>query len=117
MADLPGVGENLQDHLQLRMIYKVSGIKTLNTKANSWFGKMMISLEYLLKRSDPMSMAPSQLGALAYSSPEQPRANVEYHFSPYLLSALAKIYILLMRLRQVSVICDLLHEVRAHHVN
>ncbi len=56
MADLPGAGENLQDHLQLRMIYKVSGIKTLNTKANSWFGKMMIGLEYLLKRSGPIAI-------------------------------------------------------------
>lgn len=82
MADLPGVGENLQDHLQLRMIYKVSGIKTLNTKANSWLGKLMIGLEYLFKRSGPMSMTLSQLGAFAYSSPEQKSANVEYHVQP-----------------------------------
>ena len=82
ITDLPGVGENLQDHLQLRMVYKVNGIKTLNTKANSWWGKMMIGLEYLFKRSGPMSMAPSQLGAFAYSSPEQIRANVEYHVQP-----------------------------------
>jgi choline dehydrogenase len=82
IADLPGVGENLQDHLQLRMVYKVSDIKTLNTKANSWFGKLMIGLEYLLKRSGPMSMAPSQLGAFAYSSPEQKSANLEYHVQP-----------------------------------
>jgi choline dehydrogenase len=82
MADLPGVGENLQDHLQLRMVYKVNGIKTLNTKANSLFGKLMIGLEYLFKRSGPMSMAPSQLGAFAYSSSEQKSANVEYHVQP-----------------------------------
>jgi choline dehydrogenase len=82
IADLPGVGENLQDHLQLRMVYKVNGIKTLNTKANSLWGKMMIGLEYLFKRSGPMSMAPSQLGAFAYSSPEQKSANVEYHVQP-----------------------------------
>ena len=82
IADLPGVGENLQDHLQLRMVYKVNGINTLNTKANSWFGKIMIGLEYLFKRSGPMSMAPSQLGAFAYSSPTQKRANVEYHVQP-----------------------------------
>ena len=82
VADLPGVGENLQDHLQLRMVYKVNGIKTLNTKANSWFGKLMIGLEYVLKRSGPMSMAPSQLGAFAYSSPAQKSANVEYHVQP-----------------------------------
>ncbi|MBU3619670.1 GMC family oxidoreductase [Polynucleobacter sp. JS-Fieb-80-E5] len=82
IADLPGVGENLQDHLQLRMVYKVNGIKTLNTKANTLSGKMMIGLEYLFKRSGPMSMAPSQLGAFAYSSPEQKSANVEYHVQP-----------------------------------
>ncbi|QWD62398.1 GMC family oxidoreductase [Polynucleobacter sp. MWH-UH25E] len=82
IADLPGVGENLQDHLQLRMVYKVNGIKTLNTKANSLFGKLMIALEYVFKRSGPMSMAPSQLGAFAYSSPEQKSANVEYHVQP-----------------------------------
>ena len=82
VADLPGVGENLQDHLQLRMVYKVNGIKTLNTKANTLLGKMMIGLEYIFKRSGPMSMAPSQLGAFAYSSPEQKSANVEYHVQP-----------------------------------
>jgi choline dehydrogenase len=82
MSDLPGVGENLQDHLQLRMIYKVDGIKTLNTKANSLWGKMLIGMEYLFKRSGPMSMAPSQLGAFAYSAPDQVRANVEYHVQP-----------------------------------
>ena len=82
IADLPGVGENLQDHLQLRMIYKVSGIQTLNTMANTLFGKMLIGLEYLFKRSGPMSMAPSQLGAFAYSSPDQPSPNVEYHVQP-----------------------------------
>jgi len=82
IADLPGVGENLQDHLQLRMIYKVNGIKTLNTQANSLFGKIMIGLEYLFKRSGPMSMAPSQLGAFAYSSSAQKSANVEYHVQP-----------------------------------
>jgi choline dehydrogenase len=82
IADLPGVGENLQDHLQLRMIYKVNGIQTLNTKANSLLGKFLIGLEYVLKRSGPMSMAPSQLGAFAYSSPDQPSANLEYHVQP-----------------------------------
>jgi len=82
IADLPGVGENLQDHLQLRMIYKVNGIKTLNTKSNSLLGKLMIGIEYVLNRSGPMSMAPSQLGAFAYSSPGQLSANLEYHVQP-----------------------------------
>ncbi len=82
IADLPGVGENLQDHLQLRMIYKVRGIQTLNTRANSLLGKLMIGMEYVFKRSGPMSMAPSQLGAFAYSSPDQKSANLEYHVQP-----------------------------------
>ena len=81
-VDLPGVGENLQDHLQLRMIYKIKGLRTLNTKAKSIWGKAMIGLEYLFKRAGPMAMAPSQLGAFAYSSPEQKRANLEYHVQP-----------------------------------
>jgi choline dehydrogenase len=82
ISDLPGVGENLQDHLQLRMIYKVSGIQTLNTKANSLLGKLLIGMEYLFKLSGPMSMAPSQLGAFAYSSSEHASPNVEYHVQP-----------------------------------
>ncbi len=79
--DSPGVGENLQDHLQLRMIYKVSNISTLNTKVNSIFGKAKIGLEYLLRRTGPMSMAPSQLGAFAKTA-FQTRANVQYHVQP-----------------------------------
>ena len=79
--DSPGVGENLQDHLQLRMIYKVSNISTLNTKVNSLFGKAKIVLEYLLRRTGPMSMAPSQLGAFAKTA-FQTRANVQYHVQP-----------------------------------
>ncbi|MES2150048.1 MAG: GMC family oxidoreductase N-terminal domain-containing protein [Pseudomonadota bacterium] len=81
-ADLPGVGENLQDHLQLRMIFKVKGVKTLNTSAASWFGKLKIGLEYALSRSGPMSMAPSQLGAFARSDPGQATPNLEYHVQP-----------------------------------
>jgi choline dehydrogenase len=80
--ELPGVGQNLQDHLQLRMIYRVEGTRTLNTLANSWLGKARIGLEYLLTRRGPMSMAPSQLGVFAKSGPEQTRANVEYHVQP-----------------------------------
>ena len=80
--DLPGVGENLQDHLQLRMAFKVKGAKTLNTMANSLFGKAMIGLEYALRRSGPMSMAPSQLGAFARSDAGQTSANLEYHVQP-----------------------------------
>ena len=82
VVDAPGVGENLQDHLQLRMIYKVTGVKTLNTSAASWFGKMKIGMEYALFRSGPMSMAPSQLGAFARSGPEEATPNLQYHVQP-----------------------------------
>jgi choline dehydrogenase len=82
LVDRPGVGENLQDHLQLRMIFKVDNAKTLNTSAASWFGKMKIGLEYTLMQSGPMSMAPSQLGAFAKSDPSQPTANLQYHVQP-----------------------------------
>ncbi|PSJ21986.1 choline dehydrogenase [Halomonas sp. ND22Bw] len=84
---LPGVGENLQDHLQIRAVYRVTGASTLNTLAGSWGGKARIGLEYLLKRSGPMSMAPSQLGAFARSSPERPHPNLQYHVQPLSLEA------------------------------
>ena len=80
--ELKGVGQNLQDHLQLRMVYKVQGTRTLNTIANSLWGKAMIGLEYALTRRGPMSMAPSQLGVFAKSDPLQTRANVQYHVQP-----------------------------------
>ncbi|MGV8987141.1 MAG: GMC family oxidoreductase [Cypionkella sp.] len=87
VQDLPGVGENLQDHLQIRAVFKVKGAKTLNTLANSLFGKAMIGLEYALKRTGPMSMSPSQLGAFTRSDPSQPHANLEYHVQPLSLEA------------------------------
>ena len=80
--DLSGVGENLQDHLQLRMAFKVKNVRTLNTMANSLFGMAMMGVEYALKRTGPLTMAPSQLGAFARSSPDQPSANLEYHVQP-----------------------------------
>ncbi|WP_334189763.1 GMC family oxidoreductase [Noviherbaspirillum sp.] len=82
VVDAPGVGENLQDHLQLRMAFKIQGAKTLNTMANNWFGKMKIGMEYAWSRSGPMSMAPSQLGAFTRSDPSQETANLEYHVQP-----------------------------------
>jgi choline dehydrogenase len=85
--ELPGVGANLQDHLQIRSVYKVKGTKTLNTMANSLWGKAMIGLEYALKRTGPMSMAPSQLGAFTKSDPSQPWANIQYHVQPLSLDA------------------------------
>ncbi len=85
--ELPGVGENLQDHLQIRAVFSVQGVNTLNTLANSAFGKAKIALEYALRRSGPMSMAPSQLGAFTRSSPAHAWPNVEYHVQPLSLDA------------------------------
>ena len=82
MVDAPGVGENLQDHLQIRMVFKVKGAKTLNTLANSWHGKLRIGMQYLVNRSGPMAMAPSQLGAFTRSDPSQSSANIQYHVQP-----------------------------------
>jgi len=79
---LTGVGGNLQDHLQLRMIYKVTGLPTLNRRASNLFGKAKIGLEYALFRRGPMTMAPSQLGAFAKSGPEVEWPNLEYHVQP-----------------------------------
>ncbi|PHQ15996.1 GMC family oxidoreductase [Marinobacter profundi] len=87
VADLPGVGENLQDHLQIRSVYKVQGAVTLNTMANSLLGKARIGLEYLLRRSGPMSMAPSQLCVFTRSSAEFDHANIQYHVQPLSLEA------------------------------
>ncbi|UUV08017.1 MULTISPECIES: GMC family oxidoreductase [Ruegeria] len=87
VMDAPYVGENLQDHLQIRAVYKVKGTKTLNTLANSLIGKAKIGLEYVLKRSGPMSMSPSQLGAFTRSDPARPHANLEYHVQPLSLEA------------------------------
>jgi len=87
VQDTPGVGENLQDHLQIRAVFKVSNAVTLNTQANSLVGKARIALEYALKRSGPMSMAPSQLGAFTRSDPSQPYPNLEYHVQPLSLDA------------------------------
>ncbi|KTT39106.1 choline dehydrogenase [Pseudomonas oryzihabitans] len=79
---LEGVGGNLQDHLQLRLIYRVHGVPTLNALAGSLWGKLGMGLEYLWKRSGPLAMAPSQLGAFARSDPGQPSANLQYHVQP-----------------------------------
>ena len=78
----PEVGKNLQDHLQLRMIYKVSGVKTLNKMMQSPLQKTWMGLQYALFRKGPLTMAPSQLGVFARSSEEQGSANLEYHVQP-----------------------------------
>ena len=82
LCDAPGVGANLQDHLQLRMVFRMSGAASLNTRAASWHGRARIGLEYLLFQSGPMSMAPSQLGAFARSDPGQATPNLQYHVQP-----------------------------------
>ncbi len=87
VMDQPYVGENLQDHLQIRAVFKVKGTKTMNTLANSMVGKAKIGLEYLFKRSGPMSMSPSQLGAFTRSDPNRSHANLEYHVQPLSLEA------------------------------
>ena len=87
VMDVPGVGANLQDHLQIRTVFKVEGVKTLNTLANSLWGKAMIGLEYAMKRTGPMSMAPSQLGAFTRSSADKVHPNLQYHVQPLSLDA------------------------------
>ncbi len=82
MHELPGVGENLQDHLQLRMAFKVKNTRTLNETAGSLIGRIGMGLEYLLFRSGPLSMSPSQLGAFVRSDESQPTPNLEYHVQP-----------------------------------
>jgi choline dehydrogenase len=82
LVDSPGVGENLQDHLQLRMVYRITGAPSLNTTAASWYGKAKIGLQYMLFQSGPMSMAPSQMGAFARSDESQATPNLQYHVQP-----------------------------------
>lgn len=79
---LPGVGENLQDHLQLRTIYKVQGVRTLNDWLQRRTGKLQMGLQYLIARRGPLTMAPSQLGAFTRSDASRQRANLEYHIQP-----------------------------------
>lgn len=82
VLEKPGVGANLQDHLQQRMIYKVSGVKTLNQIYYSLTGKAMMGAEYALFRTGPLTMAPSQLGIFTRSSAAHDRANIQFHVQP-----------------------------------
>ena len=79
---LPGVGENLQDHLQLRLIFRVSGVRTLNLDYRSTVKRAGMVLQYALTRRGPLTMAPSQLGAFARSSPEYETPNLQFHIQP-----------------------------------
>ena len=87
IRDMPAIGANLQDHLQLRCAWRLTGAHTLNTLANSIWGKARIGLEYVLRRSGPMSMAPSQLGAFSRSREDLATADLEYHVQPLTLEA------------------------------
>ena len=82
VRDRPGVGDNLQDHLQLRAIYKVTGARTLNTTYHSPLGRVGMALEYALLRRGPLTMAPSQLGLFTRSDPSRERANIQFHVQP-----------------------------------
>lgn len=82
LNELRGVGENLHDHLQLRMGFKVKNVLTMNQIANSWLGKIKIGLEYALFRTGPLTMAPSQLGVFTRSDPSHATPNLEYHVQP-----------------------------------
>src|SRR5436853_686330 len=82
VLDRPGVGQNLQDHLQLRMIYKVSGVKTLNETYHSLLGRALMGLDYALRRRGPLTMAPSQLGLFTRSDATRERANIQFHVQP-----------------------------------
>jgi choline dehydrogenase len=91
VLDVPGAGANLQDHLQIRTVFKVKSPSgkhiTLNTQANSWWGKAKIGLQYAWNQTGPMSMAPSQLGVFTRSSPDQLHPNIQYHIQPLSLDA------------------------------
>jgi choline dehydrogenase len=82
LHEKPGVGRNLQDHLQQRAIFKVTGVKTLNGTYHSLVGRVLMGMEYALFRSGPLTMAPSQLGIFTKSSPDHERANIEFHVQP-----------------------------------
>jgi choline dehydrogenase len=82
VLDRAGVGDNLQDHLQLRAIYKITGARTLNATYHSPFGRVGMALQYALLRRGPLTMAPSQLGLFTRSDPSRERANIQFHVQP-----------------------------------
>ena len=90
IKDLPGVGSNLQDHLQIRAVYKVKNCKTLNERANSFKGKVGMALEYAFLKRGPMTMAPSQLGVFTKSDQSKETPNLQYHVQPLSLDSFGK---------------------------
>ena len=87
VRDLPGVGANLQDHLQIRTSFRISGARTLNDLQAGLWGKASIAAQYALSRSGPMAMAPSQLGLFTRSHPRYATPNIEFHVQPLSLDA------------------------------
>jgi choline dehydrogenase-like flavoprotein len=79
---LPGVGANLQDHLQIRPVYKVTGVRTLNTDYANLVRRVGMGVDYALRRSGPLTMAPSQLGMFCRSDPSRATPNLQFHFQP-----------------------------------
>ena len=82
ISNSPGVGKNLQDHIMMRPVYKVKNVKTLNKKINSFFGKMLIGMEYIFFRKGPMTMGASQLCAFAKSDSSRDTPNLQFHIQP-----------------------------------
>ncbi|MGP9810150.1 GMC family oxidoreductase [Rhodopseudomonas sp. NSM] len=82
VLDRPGIGRNLQDHLQQRAIYRVSGGRTLNEIYHSLPRRAWMGMDYALRRRGPLTMAPSQLGIFTRSDPHQERANIQFHVQP-----------------------------------
>ena len=95
-----GVGENLQDHLQIRLIYKVSGVKTLNETYRSRLGRARMAFDYALFRRGPLTMAPSQLGLFTRSDPSRERANIQFHVRPLSLDKVRRSAARLSRLHR-----------------
>src|SRR5258708_6719713 len=87
--DRQGVGRNLQDHLQQRAIYKVTGVRTLNVTYYSLVRRGLMGLDYAFRRRGPLTMAPSQLGIFTRSDPHRERANIQFHLQPLALDKFA----------------------------
>jgi choline dehydrogenase-like flavoprotein len=102
VLDKPGVGRNLQDHLQQRAIYKVSGVRTLNETYHSLVRRALMGAEYALFQTGPLTMAPSQMGIFTKSSPDQERTNIEFHIQPLSLDKFPAITVSACNLRPTS---------------
>jgi choline dehydrogenase len=83
--ELPGVGENLQDHLQIRCAYRIEGARTMNEQYQSYLQLAKIGLEYLINKRGPMTMSPSQLGCFTRSDPSRETPNIQFHVQPLTL--------------------------------